>query len=255
MKKNFTLIELLVVIAIIAVLAAMLLPALNKAREKANSIKCTSNLKQFALASMVYNNDNDDYNCYAYLDRGSSWATVGNVGRFSTFWYTLASYMGQTLTYTNQGGNTTATSTVKIFLCPSIRDLTKVNYYTNYRCGYFVNATGANGSTLNDTAIPHYFGILSTSTGRNWLPVRVSRIRKPSEVMGFVDSGERESPSNYSVNAAAITTFTDLDERIKQRHNGGCNMTKMDGHVESIKLRLPIATSDSFWGTENFVGY
>ena len=70
-KRSFTLIELLVVIAIIAILAAMLLPALNSAREKAREISCLSNLKQYTVALEFYTDSNKEYFPWRYNQYGN----------------------------------------------------------------------------------------------------------------------------------------------------------------------------------------
>ncbi|MDD3153704.1 MAG: type II secretion system protein [Victivallaceae bacterium] len=93
-KTSFTLIELLVVIAIIAILAGMLLPALNQAREKARAIKCTSNLKQIGVVQAMYANDFDDYIAVGRSTENLAWPQ-------NCWQYRIRSYIGVTRGETN----------------------------------------------------------------------------------------------------------------------------------------------------------
>ena len=94
-RKLFTLIELLVVIAIIAILASLLLPALNKSREKAKAISCINNLKQIGQVMFMYLNDNNDalpwQNYMADDDKWSGWAHCR--ARYHAYLYATNGYL------------------------------------------------------------------------------------------------------------------------------------------------------------------
>ncbi|MBR6374095.1 MAG: prepilin-type N-terminal cleavage/methylation domain-containing protein [Victivallales bacterium] len=136
-KNKFTLIELLVVIAIIAVLAAMLLPAMSKAREKARSISCINNLKQINLQSLLYAQDNEP--CWVPF-------SYKNGRGVTDYWYASDFFAGPYL------GVTAATakpgSTVD---CPTNQPVMK---YSTHLWDYAICTQAAKNSTQSTMKTP-----------------------------------------------------------------------------------------------------
>ncbi len=234
--RAFTLIELLVVIAIIAILAAMLLPALSKAKARAQGIQCLSNMKQWGLATTMYVGDNDD----KLPLFGDSFPYTPDV----MWWYQkLAPYVIRQTA--GDKGNYEALSS-EIRKCPAGQpkpppySSPAASRYAEWNCWIGVNY-GAFGSPLT---APFYYG-------NNMQPTRATRIKRPSNALMFMDCVTHYvyTPSNWPFdkdadgdgakdsNSGVYSGEFPFNNGRPTVHNNGGNVTLLDGHAERVTFK------------------
>jgi prepilin-type N-terminal cleavage/methylation domain-containing protein/prepilin-type processing-associated H-X9-DG protein len=219
-KRGFTLIELLVVIAVIALLMAILLPALNKARQQAYTIACRANLKGYGLGLRMYLDENQhrfpDVWRWMKAKEGHNWVRRGETPD-GVFWpYVKA---------------------LDAHMCPTFAQSAKNTQYADTAVSYVMNS---------------YVGNQQGQIWSNWLGAGVtsvtkeSQVHNPSRVVVFTEENTW-TIEGYSIAPFNDTHFT-VGNRVRQidnyatfhnapgdRDRGGANLVMVDGHVELLR--------------------
>ncbi|MGE4564339.1 MAG: type II secretion system protein [Victivallaceae bacterium] len=231
-KRRFTLIELLVVIAIIAILAGMLLPALNGARRRARTSKCVNNMRQLGSFELFYAADNNDFVTPVQHSTGENTALFGSTATYT--WFGRLVYNG----YVGSAGGTS--------WCPESPDQLKGTSLVTEKDLVLAARTPAQGNNSTFQLISYGLAVdfigsslRVANINNTWTPAKTTQIKKPSQTIFITDAVQKnpgvDSTKNGWYLAYAMTAGGSGTAMPAARHPNQIDVLWIDGHVSGEK--------------------